>query len=91
MGVTLSGHVVVPDADIAIIKAHLPTHIRLSRAEAGCVSFNVCIDPENPNRYLVEEEFIDQAAFDTHQARVKASDWGKATAHLAREYQIGQS
>lgn len=88
MGVILSGHLDVPDADIATVEAHLPTHIALSRAEAGCISFDVRPDPANPNRYLVDEEFRDQAAFDAHQARVKASDWGKATAHLAREYQI---
>lgn len=88
MGIVLTGYVDVPDADIATIKAHLPTHVRLSRAEDGCISFNVNVDPENPNRYLVDEEFATQASFDAHQARVKASEWGKVTAHLVRKYEI---
>ena len=88
MGVILSGYVDVPDSDIAMVEKHLPTHIRLSLAEDGCVSFNVLVDPQNPNRYLVDEEFTTQAAFDAHQARVKASEWGQATAHLHRQYKI---
>lgn len=88
MGVILSGYVDVPDADIAVVEAHLPTHIRLSLAEDGCVSFDVRVDPANKNLLLVDEEFATQAAFDAHQTRVKASQWGAATAHLAREYTI---
>lgn len=88
MGVILSGHLDVPDTDIEVVESHLPTHIRLSRAEDGCISFDVCVDPQNPNRYLVDEEFADQASFEAHQARVKASDWGRATAHLQRQYKI---
>ncbi len=78
----------MPDGDIAIVEMHLPTHIGLSLAEDGCVSFDVRVDPTNPNRYLVDEEFTTQAAFDAHQARVKASEWGQATAHLNRQYKI---
>lgn len=88
MGVILSGYVDVPDGDLATVEAQLPTHIALSRAEDGCVSFNVRVDSQNPNRYLVDEEFATQTAFDAHQARVKASEWGQATAHLHREYTI---
>lgn len=88
MGVILTGHLDVPDGDISTVEAHLPTHITLSRAECGCISFEVNVDPNNPNRYLVNEEFTTQAAFDAHQARVKTSDWGRATAHLERQYKI---
>lgn len=88
MGVILSGYVDVPDADMATVEKHLPVHIRLSRAECGCISFEVRPDPQNPNRFLVDEEFTTQAAFDAHQARVKLSEWGAATAHLHREYTI---
>lgn len=88
MGVILSGYLDVPDADLPTVAAHLPEHIRLSLAEDGCISFNVRVDPEDPNRYLVDEEFASQASFDAHQARVKASDWGQATAHLNRAYTI---
>lgn len=88
MGVKLSGYLDVPDADIPLVEEHLPTHIKLSRAEGGCISFNVYADPENSNRFLVEEEFTTQAAFDDHQIRAKQSEWGRVTAHLNRKYRI---
>ncbi|KFE35388.1 hypothetical protein DW2_08162 [Thioclava atlantica] len=34
------------------------------------------------------ERFATRADFEAHQARVKASDWGRATAGIARDYQI---
>ena len=88
MGINLSGYLGVPDADIALVEKHLPTRIILSRAECGCISFDVRVDSENPNRYLVDEEFTTQAAFDAHQVRTKASEWGTATAHLHRKFTI---
>jgi autoinducer 2-degrading protein len=88
MGVILKGHLDVPDSDINLVEEHLSTHIILSRAECGCISFDVRVDPENPNRYVVEEEFTTHSAFDAHQARVKQSEWGRVTAHLNRKYKI---
>ncbi len=88
MGVVLSGYLEVPDEDIKTVTDHLPDHIRLTLAERGCLAFSVRADPENPNIYLVDEEFSDRSTFDAHQARVKASDWGRVTAHLSRKYKI---
>jgi quinol monooxygenase YgiN len=38
--------------------------------------------------WAVDETFADRAAFQAHQARTVASDWGRATAHIPRSYQI---
>ncbi len=86
--VVLSGFLVIADQDREIIKTHLPHHIALTRAEAGCLAFDVVPDPHNASRYLVEETFASRAAFAAHQARVKTSDWGRATAHMQRHYTI---
>jgi (4S)-4-hydroxy-5-phosphonooxypentane-2,3-dione isomerase len=86
--VVLSGFLVITDQDREIIEAHLPRHIRLTRAETGCLAFAVAPDPHNAARYLVKETFASKAAFETHQARVKTSDWGRATAHMQRHYTI---
>jgi quinol monooxygenase YgiN len=74
-------------ADAALVRAHLPDHIRLSRAEPGCLSFNV--DPtDDPRVWRLDETFADRAAFEAHQARTRASDWFRATAHLARDFSL---
>lgn len=66
---------------------HLPLHIALTRAERGCLSFEVNLT-QDPLVWLVDEQFQDAASFQTHQQRVAASEWGKATAGIKRRYEV---
>ncbi len=63
----------------------LPAHIRLTRAEAGCVSFDVT-PTQDPLIWDVCEIFTNRAAFDAHQARSAASNWAAETAGIRRDY-----
>ena len=85
---TLQGFIVVPDSDLEAVIAALPNHIHLTRKEPGCLVFNVTQDPSHPTRFDVYEEFVDQEAFETHQARVRDSDWGRVTVGVERHYTI---
>lgn len=69
------------------VAQHLPDHIRLSRAEVGCISFDVQ-PTDNPLAWQVDETFTDQAAFDLHQQRTRASAWWTATAAITREFKV---
>jgi len=86
--ITLQGHIIVPDDDLEIVKSELLIHSKLTEQEAGCLLFSVTVDKNNPNKFDVYEEFINQAAFDIHQNRVKNSNWGKVTHRVQRHYQI---
>ncbi|WP_120522198.1 putative quinol monooxygenase [Arthrobacter celericrescens] len=86
--VTLSGELVCSiAAEAQTVARHLPLHLELTRAEEGCLSFNV-VRSENPLVWHVEERFRDAAAFEAHQERVAASEWGRATAGIERRYTI---
>jgi quinol monooxygenase YgiN len=70
-----------------IVRRFLPEHIRLSRAEPGCLTFSV--DPtEDPLVWRLDETFKDRAAFEAHQNRTHASAWYAATAHLTRDFAL---
>ena len=87
--VTLAGFLIaeaMADADRA--SELLPEHIRLTRAEPGCLSFEVWRSHSDPMRFGVHEVFRDRAAFDAHQARTKGSAWATGTQALVREYTI---
>lgn len=86
--VDLTGLLVCADDDEArVIRDHLPAHLATTRAEPGCLRFEV--DPEPDGRtWRVVERFIDRVAFDTHQDRVAASAWGRVTAAIERRYTI---
>ena len=86
--IELTGYIEVPEGRREAIAAALPLHIELSRAETGCVGFDVTPDPEVAGRYNVSELFTDRESFDAHQARVKASAWGEISAGMRREYSI---
>ncbi|GKY87654.1 putative quinol monooxygenase [Sinisalibacter aestuarii] len=88
--IRLTGHIDVPEPRRAAIAAALPEHIRLTRAEPGCLAFEVRPDPAMPGRYTVAELFASRAAFEAHQARVAASDWGRISAGLPRSYTIDE-
>lgn len=86
--IKLTGHIDVPKERLQTVQDALPTHIALTRAEPGCLSFEVTQDSALPGRFLVAERFVDQAAFDAHQTRTKASDWARITAGIPRDYVI---
>jgi quinol monooxygenase YgiN len=86
--VILQGFIVVPDSDLEIVKSELVIHKSLTLKEEGCLTFTVTPDEVNPCKFNVYEEFVNQAAFDNHQARVKSSKWGEVTEGAERSYQI---
>ena len=89
MGVViLKGFIIVPSNDLTAVKNELDNHIQLTRSETGCLIFQVTQDPLNPCRFDVYEEFVDEAAFQAHQARVKSSRWGEITVNVERHYTV---
>ena len=86
--VFLQGYMEVPPERLAAVAGALPDHIALTRAEPGCLAFDVTPSPDHPDRFLVSEIFVDRAAFDAHQARGTASAWAEVTAGLPRHYTI---
>lgn len=75
------------EAECDIVRQYLPEHIRLTREEPGCISFEVT-PSDDPMIWRVEELFVDQVAFYAHQARTKASAWAEKTASIRRVYRI---
>lgn len=87
-GVRLVGRLVCATQDeAAVVVEHLPTHIALTRAEPGCLAFAVDRTAD-PLVWAVDELFTDEVAFRAHQARVRDSAWGRATAGIARDYTV---
>lgn len=68
------------------VAAMLPDHIRATRAEPGCIVFEVIRSMADPVRFAVREIFACRADFDAHQARVRTSNWGRATKGIPRDY-----
>lgn len=70
-----------------IVRANRADHIRLTRAEPGCLTFDIT-DTDDPMTFEVMESFRDRAAFDAHQDRTRDSDWFAATKGILRDFMI---
>ena len=86
--VILKGFIIVPVEDLAVVKEELTNHRNLTHNESGCLVFDVTQSEINPNRFDVYEEFVNKAAFESHQKRVKDSYWGEVTVNVERHYEI---
>lgn len=89
--VILQGFIIIPDSDLEVVKKELIMHKKLTLKEPGCLIFTVTPDEVNPHKFSVYEKFVNQAAFDNHQARVKLSKWGEVTKNVEKHYQISCS
>lgn len=86
--VTLSGHILVPESELAEIRKLLGTHTKLSQAEEGCLTFDVTEHSTEIGRFDVYEEFSSTPAFEFHQKRVHESEWGARTKNAQRFYTV---
>lgn len=75
------------DGETAIVAEFLPRHLELTRAEPGCISFEVS-PTGDPLVWDVAECFQNADSFELHQARVRASEWGRARAGIKRRYSV---
>lgn len=87
--VTLTGFLICRSLEEADrVSALLPEHVRLTRAEPGCLGFEVFRSHADPVRFAVSEAFRDRAAFEAHQARAAGTIWARATKGIPRDYRI---
>ncbi|MEW2012779.1 MULTISPECIES: putative quinol monooxygenase [Microbacterium] len=87
-GVRLSGRMICHTQEEAdAVRRHVDAHIERTRAEPGCLLFE--ITPLGGGRaWSVEELWADAQAFRAHQRRTAESEWGRATAGIERRYRI---
>ena len=86
--IRLRGQLVcISDAETQAVQSHLADHMRLTRAEPGCLTFDVS-PTDDPMAWEVMEAFRTRADFDAHQARTRASPWFAATRDILRDFRV---
>lgn len=84
--ILLTGTMTCAPDEVEAVLSIMPTHIRLSRAEPGCLQFDLWQDELRPCEFHVTERFRDERAFEAHQDRTRASDWFRVTGHMQRDF-----
>jgi len=86
--IIVQGYILVPATILSDIEQELPVHIKNTRQETGCLTFEVTQNINQTTRFEVYEEFENQQAFDLHQNRVNISRWGELAKDAERHYTI---
>lgn len=84
--VLLTGTMTCAPHEVEDVLAVMPAHIKQSRAEPGCLEFELWQDELRPTEFHVSEVFRDSAAFEHHQERTRASDWWRITHDMHRDF-----
>lgn len=83
--VALSGQLVCANADqLQIVLEFVSDHIAASRAELGCLYFDI-FQTTNPLVWQVEELYLNENALAAHKVRTAASIWAIKTIELGRD------
>lgn len=86
--IRLRGHLVcVTEDEVAAVQAHLAAHIALTRAEPGCLAFEIT-PTDDPMVFEVMETFRTRDDFNAHNTRTRASDWFAATRSVLRDFRV---
>lgn len=82
----LRGRLICADMGEMLLAMNLlPDHIAASRAEPGCLRFDIA-QGEDPLIWELNELFTGDEAFAAHQARTKLSRWGRDSAAIRRDF-----
>ncbi len=86
--IRLRGHLVcVTEDEVAAVHANLASHTALTRAEPGCLSFEVT-PTDDPMLFEVMETFRTSDDFNIHQTRTRSSAWFEATRSILRDFRV---
>lgn len=86
--IVINGTIICTPDDIDMVVERVAEHVRLTRLEPGCIMFNITQSDDDPCVFNVSERFVDQAAFDTHSTRTRASVWWEKSKHIPRDMNI---
>jgi autoinducer 2-degrading protein len=57
------------------VAATLALHVVATRAEPGCVNFTACRDLDDPDRFALFEQYVDEDAFQAHRGTPHFHDY----------------
>lgn len=81
----VKGTITCEPEDLEMFRDAVGQHEALTIAEAGCLEFSITQSSQGSCEFQVRERFVDQAAFDAHTARTRASEWWGLTKHIPRQ------
>lgn len=85
---TIIARIVAKEEQRAFVKSELLKLIAPTRAEEGCISYDLHQDEQNPNLFLFYENWTNRALWQKHIANTHLAAYVKATEGAVEEFVV---
>ncbi|WP_298366766.1 putative quinol monooxygenase [uncultured Lutibacter sp.] len=87
---TIVARIIAKEEKREFVKAELLKLIPITRAEKGCVNYDLHQDNENPNLFLFHENWVSKELWQEHMNNQHLADYIKATEGAVEEFVVNQ-
>lgn len=87
---TIVARIIAKDEKREFVKAELLKLIPITRAEKGCINYDLHQDNENPNLFLFHENWESKELWQEHMNNQHLADYIKATEGAVEEFVVNQ-
>jgi len=85
---TIFAKIVAKEEKRALVKSELLKLIAPTRAEEGCLNYDLHQDEKNPNLFFFHENWETRALWETHMSNVHLAAYVKATEGAVEEFVV---
>lgn len=83
---TITGNVLVKDGHIDVVRAELEKLIPITRAEEGCIQYDLHQDNENPKYFMFYENWESRELWQTHMQNDHLKSYMAATDGMVERF-----
>ncbi|OHX64164.1 putative quinol monooxygenase [Flammeovirga pacifica] len=87
---TIVARILAKEEKRDLVKSELLKLIEVTRAEKGCINYDLHQDNENPNQFLFFENWENKELWETHMNNPHLSEYMKATEGAVEEFIVHQ-
>ncbi|MEZ8092508.1 putative quinol monooxygenase [Photobacterium swingsii] len=90
MALTIIANIVAKDDKIDLVKSELVKLINTTRAEEGCINYDLHQDNENPTHFTFYENWTSRELWQTHMANNHLADYMAATEGCVASFTLNE-
>ncbi|CZF81184.1 Putative monooxygenase [Grimontia celer] len=87
---TIVANIIAKEDKIELVKAELLKLIEITRAEEGCINYDLHQDNENPAHFLFYENWENRELWQTHMGNQHLADYLEATDGAVETFTVNE-
>jgi len=87
---TIVANIVAKEGSIELVKAELLKLIDITRAEEGCINYDLHQDNENPAHFMFYENWVSRELWQIHMANTHLAEYMAATEGAVERFVLNE-